>query len=301
MSMNLFKTGGSLYALFLLTTATNTVAGAADPVYNDKSGGMAVTKSSHFSKPDTLVFNQPAEKTMSTPVITLQPAVENFVNDYLKKNNEMLEHIRQKSPSCFNTIDKIFGKKELPVELKYLAVIESKLKNSATSKAGAAGLWQFMPATARTLGLKIAGKTDERRYTYKSTVAAARYLSDLYVLFDDWLLVIAAYNSGPGPVYNAIKKSGSRDFWKLQHFLPRETRLHVKKFIATHYYFEGQGSLVTLTKTETGKYLKTVEEFLAAQKVKNKSGSSPGSIHQYFNWVAITHNEDNRLKVVARK
>jgi membrane-bound lytic murein transglycosylase D len=301
MSMNLLKTGGSFYVLFLLASVINTVAGAADPVYNDKSSRAAVNKSSHFSKADTLVFNLHTENTKNTPVITLQPAVENFVNDYLKKNNEMLEHIRQKSPSHFATIDKIFRKRELPVELKYLAVIESRLKNSATSKVGAAGLWQFMPATARTLGLKIAGKTDERRYTYKSTVAAARYLSDLYVLFDDWLLVIAAYNSGPGPVYNAIKKSGSRDFWKLQHFLPKETRLHVKKFIATHYYFEGQGSLVTLTKIETGKHLKALEEFRAGQKNRNESDNSPGSIHQYFNWVAITHNEDNRLKVVARK
>ena len=87
-------------------------------------------------------------------------------------------------------------------------------------------------------------------HTAKSTKAAALYLRDLYGEFGDWLLVVAAYNSGPAPVYAAIRKSGSRNFWKLQRHLPQETRDHVKKYIATHYYFEGKGSVTTLTRAE---------------------------------------------------
>jgi membrane-bound lytic murein transglycosylase D len=98
-----------------------------------------------------------------------------------------------------------------------------------------------MPATAQILGLKTSHQNDERTNYYKSTIAAAKYLRDLYAEFNDWLLVLAAYNGGPKPVYNAIQKSGSKNFWILQNYLPAESRDHVKKFIATHYYFEGRG------------------------------------------------------------
>ncbi len=103
-----------------------------------------------------------------------------------------------------------------------------------------------MPATARILGLKVNRSHDERTDYFKSTHAAAKYLKDLYTEFGDWLLVIAAYNGGPGNVYSAIRKSGSRNFWNLQYYLPAESRTHVKKFIGTHYIFEGQGRVTTL-------------------------------------------------------
>jgi membrane-bound lytic murein transglycosylase D len=115
-----------------------------------------------------------------------------------------------------------------------------------------------MPATAHLLGLKITRKYDERTNYYKSTIAAARYLKDLYAEFDDWLLVLAAYNGGSRPVYTAIRKSGSKNFWTLQDYLPAESREHVKKFIATHYYFEGKGSETTLTRAESIKYRRAV-------------------------------------------
>jgi membrane-bound lytic murein transglycosylase D len=178
---------------------------------------------------DTLAASSNKKFTAEVPEIRLQAAVKSFVEEYIEKNNEMLDEIKFKSNSCFTTIEKTLQKYGVPVELKYLAVIESRLKSSATSKVGAAGVWQLMPKTGRLLGLKIAGKTDERRYIYKSSVAAARYLNDLYDEFDDWLLVIAAYNAGPGYVYKAIKKSGSRDFWKLQYFLPKENKASCKE------------------------------------------------------------------------
>lgn len=200
------------------------------------------------------------------PKIELNKHAGEFVRSYLKENSFFLEKIKAKSSPYFRIIDTVFTKFDLPVELKYLAVIESKLNNTISSPAGAAGLWQLMPVPARQFGLTVKGNTDERKHSYKSTVAAAKCIVYLHKMFDDWLLTLAAYNSGPGRVLSAIKKSGSRNFWVLQNFLPEETRKHVKKFIAMHYYFEGHGSLTTLTKTEMQAHIKAVESFVEKQK-----------------------------------
>jgi len=181
----------------------------------------------------------------------LNPRAISFVQDYIEKNTEDLENMRSWGKPYFNVMDAILVSYNLPKELKYLAVIESRLHTGAVSWAGAVGPWQLMPATARILGLKVNRKTDERTNYIKSTHAAAKYLNDLYDQFGDWLLVIAAYNGGAGNVLKAIRKSGSRNFWDLQYYLPAESRNHVKKFIGTHYIFEGQGGLCTLTKKET--------------------------------------------------
>lgn len=184
-------------------------------------------------------------------VTTLNPKAVSFVQDYMKDESERLNKMKGWGKPFFDKINTIFSERDLPVELKYLAVIESDLKTSATSRVGAAGPWQFMAGTARELGLKVNRSVDERRDFTKSTKAAAKYLSGLYKEYSDWLLVIAAYNGGPGLVNKAIRKSGSRNFWDLQYHLPAESRNHVKKFIATHYIFEGDGGLTTLTKEET--------------------------------------------------
>ncbi|SRR5579871_1351775 len=185
----------------------------------------------------------------------INPKALSFVQDYMEKNTKDLQAVRAKGKYYFPMIDGILSKYGLPGELKYLAVIESELKPSARSWVGAVGPWQLMPQTARQLGLKVSRRNDERKNYYKSTVAAAKYLRDLYGEFGDWLLVIAAYNGGTGNVYNAMRKSGSQNFWKLQYFLPTESRNHVKKFIATHYIFEGQGGVTTLTKDEATEQL----------------------------------------------
>ncbi|HUQ97016.1 MAG TPA: lytic transglycosylase domain-containing protein, partial [Chitinophagaceae bacterium] len=127
------------------------------------------------------------------------------------------------------------------------------------------GPWQLMPTTARELGLRVSKKTDERKQYYKSTTAAAKYLRDLYSEYGDWLLVIAAYNAGPGNVNKAIRKAGSRNFWKLQAFLPAETRGHVKRFIGTHYFFEDAGSETTLTKAEAKAHCEALARFANSQ------------------------------------
>ena len=205
-------------------------------------------------KQDTLVF--------AAPKIQLHPRAEHLLPVYLKKNTEDLTLIKKRSAAPFKIIETIFRKNNLPLELKYLAVIESKLKSGAVSRVGAVGPWQFMPQTAKYLGLKV-GNYDERKHYTKSSQAAAKYLKILYTQFDDWLLVIAAYNSGAGPVYKAIKKSGSRDFWKLQKYLPAETRAHVKHYIGAHYFFENRGSETTLTKTERQRYLTALADYTA--------------------------------------
>lgn len=185
----------------------------------------------------------------------LNPRAISFVQDYMESHSENLNKMKSWGKPYFDMMDDILAKHGLPTQLKYLSVIESSLKANALSWAGAVGPWQFMPETARNLGLKVSGSKDERKDYKKSTHAAARYLTQLYGIYSDWLLVIAAYNGGPGNVNAAIRKSGSRNFWNLQHFLPAESRNHVKKFIATHYIMEGEGGVTTLTKSEVAEQM----------------------------------------------
>lgn len=168
----------------------------------------------------------------------LHPLSISFVKAYHKKNEQMLEQIHSKFTRQFAMIDNVMLKYELPVHLKYLAIVESELSSRAVSNKGAVGPWQFMATTGRLMGLTINKHRDERRDLAKSTVAAAKYLKALYGQFDDWLLVIAAYNCGASRVEYAIKKANSRDFWKLQYHLPAESRAHVKKFVAARYFFD---------------------------------------------------------------
>jgi len=201
------------------------------------------------------------KNNLKAPVAKLNPNAKKYMKEYIKKNEDDLNEIKSRSIPYFKIMDSVFTAYRLPVQLKYLAVVESDLKTKAVSHVGAVGIWQLMPGTAKTLGLAVTRKYDERKLTYKSTKAAAKYLNDLYKQFGDWLLVLAAYNSGPGPVYAAIKKSGSHNFWRLQQYLPLETKLHVKRFIGTHYFFEGEGSITTLTKSEATEYLEALAKF----------------------------------------
>ena len=210
---------------------------------------------------------------VNAPRIQLNKNAAPFVKDYIKKNGFLLNKTKNRTAPYFTIIDSVFEQNKVPVELKYLAFIESGLKYNAISWSGAVGPWAFMPVAAKQYGLKISRHTDERLDYYKSSYAAAGLLTDLFAKYGDWLLVIAAYNSGPGWVSKAIKKSGNSNYWALQHFLPEETRKHVKKFIAVHYYFEGHGSLATMTKAETEKHIKALETFVAKQQEMEKNDS----------------------------
>lgn len=181
----------------------------------------------------------------------LNPMAISFVQDYIARNRKGFLEMKEWARPYLEMMDAVLTQHGLPKELKYLAVIESGLKYNAISWSGAVGPWAFMPAAAKEYGLKMTKHNDERLDYYKSTHAAASLLTDLYARYGDWLLVIAAYNGGPGNVDKAIRKSGgSKDFWALQYYLPNQSMNHVKKFIATHYIMEGEGGVTTVTKNE---------------------------------------------------
>jgi membrane-bound lytic murein transglycosylase D len=182
------------------------------------------------------------QKPVFTPSrFDLNPAALQFATVYLKENNWGLERLKKRSRSSFRIINSVFSKHAIPAELKYMAVIESNLiSDTVCNSSGATGIWQLMPATADELGLKISDENDERLHIYKSSVAVAKYLKQLYAEFGDWLLVIAAYNSGPAKVIRAVQTSGTNDFWKLQNLLPAESRNHVKRFLSVLHFFESQ-------------------------------------------------------------
>jgi len=246
----LFRLGLLSYAVLIMSfgnTAQETL-----PVFTDTT----------ITSNDSSISSEPL--TPSLPEIRLNAKAAKYVKTYIKDYRITLVDAEKRS-GYFTIMDSVLTQYNLPVELKYMAVVESNLKPAARSRVGAKGIWQLMPVTGRYLGLKITKYRDDRTNVYKSTVAAAKYLQQLYREFDDWLLAIAAYNAGSGNVRRAIRYSGSRNFWQLQNFLPLETRNHVKRFIGVHVYFEGKGGLTTLTKKETELHNKEVAELLAQQ------------------------------------
>ena len=162
--------------------------------------------------------------------------VRAFILRYVKRSPKQLARIQRKAAYYFPIFYDALGRSGLPYELCYLPVIESALNPQAHSRAGAAGLWQFMPSTGRLYGLEINSLVDERMDPIKSTEAACLFLKSLYNMFGDWTLALAAYNCGPGNVNKAIHRAdGKKDFWSIYPFLPAETRGYVPIFIAAAY------------------------------------------------------------------
>ena len=162
--------------------------------------------------------------------------VRNHIHVYTERKVDRFRIMLGMQDFYFPMIEDIFDYYGLPVELKYMAVIESALNPNAVSRVGATGLWQFMYSTGRMYGLTINSVVDERRDPVKATHAAAKYLKDLYGIYNDWILVIAAYNCGPGNVNKAIRRSGNRkDYWEIYYRLPRETRGYIPAYVAATY------------------------------------------------------------------
>jgi membrane-bound lytic murein transglycosylase D len=162
--------------------------------------------------------------------------VRPYIDLYTIRKRKLASKILAWSKYYFPIFEEALDKEKMPLELKYLAVIESALNPQATSPVGAAGMWQFMAPTGRMYGLSTSHYYDERRDVTKSTEAAIKYLRNSYSIYGDWLLVIASYNCGPGNVNKAIKKAGGiKNFWVIQQYLPRETRGYVPAFIAAAY------------------------------------------------------------------
>jgi len=236
-------------------TATDTIPG---DITTDDAAIDAVIKSRTAPKKEKVqyvsqvtkygfknLFSNYAYNSSQPYTAQINPNAEIYISDYMKGHSKYLLKMKGWGQPYFNLIENVLVQYGLPRELKYIAVIESNLNPAVTSIKGAGGPWQFMPYTAKEYGLAVNGYIDERRDYHKSSHAAARYLLSLYRQLHDWLLVMAAYNGGPGRVYSAMKKSGSKNFWDLQYHLPEESRTYVKRFIATHYIMEGGGGVTT--------------------------------------------------------
>src|SRR5690554_1566721 len=168
-------------------------------------------------------------------------AVENTIKSYLKNRKKSYERLMALSEYYFPLFEEKLAKYNIPMELKYLAIVESALNPRAVSRMGAGGLWQFMLPTGRAFNLNVDSYVDERYDPIKATEAACQYLSSLYNMYGDWDLALAAYNAGPGNVNKAIRRSGGmKNYWNIRRNLPRETQGYVPAFVATMYIFEYQ-------------------------------------------------------------
>nr|WKN38142.1 transglycosylase SLT domain-containing protein [Tunicatimonas sp. TK19036] len=168
--------------------------------------------------------------------LTYNHRVKSFIDYFTVRDREYTRMVIRRKDIYFPIFEKSLEKYGLPKDLKYLAIVESGLKPEARSRVGAVGLWQFMPSTGRMFGLKQDWYVDERQNPEKSTDAACKYLKQLYNMFGDWELALAAYNTGPGNVRKAIRRSGyKKGFWEIYNYLPRETRSYVPQFVAIAY------------------------------------------------------------------
>ncbi|MBL7767123.1 MAG: transglycosylase SLT domain-containing protein [Chitinophagaceae bacterium] len=178
--------------------------------------------------------------------------IVDYVKNYHKNHGNSLQRIQSNNKGYFKLIDNVMKRYSVPREMKSLAIIESAMNCNAVSPVGAVGPWQFMASTAKLLGLRVDQNIDERRDFYKSTHAAAKYLKQLYGMFHDWLLVIAAYNSGPSPVLRAINSGMGRSFWDIKAKLPKETQNHVMAFIATTSYLDRFSNVLNMGEIPKG-------------------------------------------------
>ncbi|NLP57205.1 lytic transglycosylase domain-containing protein [Lutibacter sp. B1] len=165
--------------------------------------------------------------------------LEQVIKTYLKRRKSTFSTLMERARYYFPMFEESLDKYDIPLEIKYLAIVESALKPTAKSRVGATGLWQFMYQTGKQFNLNVSSYVDERSDPYRATEAACKYLASLYQIFGDWDLALAAYNSGPGNVSKAIRRSGgSTNYWNIRHNLPRETAGYVPAFYATLYIFE---------------------------------------------------------------
>lgn len=189
----------------------------------------------YADRPDSFYIER-IKKIPSVVGLTYNNIVKKYIEVYTIKKRDKLEEILGLKDYYFPIFEDILDRYDMPLELKYLAVIESALNPRAVSRCGATGLWQFMYGTGRLYKLNINSFVDERRDAAIETDAAARYLRDMYSIYNDWTLVIAAYNCGPGNVNRAIRRSGGKtNYWEIYPYLPRETRGYVPAYIAATY------------------------------------------------------------------
>lgn len=204
--------------------------------HSHRGGGREFSEEEFDAIPDSVLAARLQSMRTVVPM-TYNSEVRSYIRFYLKYMSRRMDVMLSLCHYYHPLFEDALAQYGVPVELKYLAIVESAMNPMATSRVGAAGLWQFMFSTGKLFGLEVNSVVDERRDVHKSTYAAARYLSEMYKsIFQDWTLAIAAYNCGPGNINKAIARSGGkRDFWEIYPFLPRETRGYIPAFIAVNY------------------------------------------------------------------
>ena len=186
---------------------------------------------------DSILANRIESLNQKTPLdLVFNPYVKQYIDVYTKRRRNQLSRMLGLGAYYFPLFEEVLDQFDLPIELKYLSVVESALNPKAQSSAGATGLWQFMYATGKEYDLKVSSYVDERMDPYKSTVAACKFFEKSYAVYKDWSLVLASYNSGRGNVNKAIRRAGGqKNYWVIRRFLPKETRSYVPAFIAVCY------------------------------------------------------------------
>ncbi len=200
--------------------------------------------SARAAGPDSLNIAFLLRAAESKVPLTYNDVTVRFINQYLNTQRGRFSRVLGLAQNYFPIYERIFKNRNVPEEMKYISVIESSLNPNAVSPVGAAGLWQFMPGTARLYGLTVSDWQDDRKDAEKACNAAASFLLDSYLLYNDWLLAIASYNCGRNNIRWAMDKSGGKKtFWEIRDFLPPETRSYVPAFIATAYIMQNYKQL----------------------------------------------------------
>ncbi len=214
-------------------------ASLSDEMFNEISE-LEYDKTYPTSLPTDTLKARLERLNQKTPFnITYNPSLENVIKSFLFRKRDLMEKMLTVSQFYFPLFEQELDNYDIPIEMKYLAIVESALNPRARSHVGATGLWQFMYGTGKQYDLDVSSYVDERSDPIKSTKAACQFLSQLYDIYDDWDLALAAYNSGPGNVNKAIRRSGGyKNYWNIRAFLPRETAGYVPAFLATMYLFE---------------------------------------------------------------
>ena len=212
-------------------------------LYNDISvdiKNINIDKKVDFELPTELLKSRLALMDAKSPFnIEYNQGLENIIKSFLKNRKKSFERLMAISEFYFPMFEEAMARQNVPLEIKYLAVVESALNPKAVSRVGATGLWQFMFQTGKQYGLDINTYVDDRSDPLKASDAAALYMSNMYKIFGDWDLVLASYNSGPGNVAKAIRRSGGQqNFWNIRKHLPKETQGYVPAFLATMYIYE---------------------------------------------------------------
>ena len=212
-------------------------------IYNDLSKDIESINTDEkvdYELPTELLKSRLEAMNAKSPFnIQYNQGLENIIKSFLKNRKKSFERLMAISDYYFPMFEETFAKQNVPLEIKYLAIVESALNPKAVSRMGATGLWQFMYHTGKQYNLKIDSYVDERSDPLKATEAAAQYMSNMFAIFGDWELVLASYNSGPGNVSKAIRRSGGQqNFWSIKKHLPKETQGYVPAFLATMYLYE---------------------------------------------------------------